>query len=96
MENKSHCLSKYLTKKENDFIVESVGNRAICLSIGVAQLWLDLSKRQVWSLYGQGAAVFVRDPIRKGFFIVVRSRNTLVSLIRQRAKRAASLEKSLG
>ena len=64
--------SELLTFEENQMVFSMLGDRKESLSTTVIQLLFATTTRPFqWQLQVTGVVCFVKDPIRKGFFIEV-------------------------
>ena len=64
--------SKHLTFEENQMVFSMLGERKESLSTAVIQLLFSTTTRPFqWQIKVTGVVCFVKDPIRKGFFIEV-------------------------
>ena len=64
--------SELLTFEENQMVFSMLGDRKESLSTTVIQLLFATTTRPIqWQVQVTGVVCFVKDPIRKGFFIEV-------------------------
>ena len=64
--------SKHLSFEENQMVFNMLGERRESLSTAVIQLLFSTTTRPFqWQIKVTGVVCFVKDPIRKGFFIEV-------------------------
>ena len=64
--------SKHLSFEENQIVSSMLGESKVSLSTAVVQLLFSTTTKPLqWQLKVTGVVCFVKDPIRKGFFIEV-------------------------
>ena len=72
---KMSLASRHLTSDENQRVLRMLGQRRESLSTTVVQLLFATTTRPfTWQVKVTGVVCFVKDPIRKGFFIEVRKK----------------------
>ena len=63
--------SQLLTNVENDIVFAAIGRRNVTLSTTVVQLYQCLPGNNQWQKLCVGAACFVKDNLRRSYFITV-------------------------